>query len=193
MAEAKNGRPAAERQTLIEEGTEFKGTLSSNCPIVIKGRLEGQVSGPSLHVSASGSISGTVEVGTIDSEGELAGQYTAQVVRLSGRVKDKTVIRAQSLEIKLAGAKGALEVTFGECDLEVGDVDADERAAVAPPPDPVRRGADSPPRPAAKPQAEAASADRGVVRPVASPEPSQSVTEIERALGNIAARADERH
>src|SRR5215470_5530074 len=139
MSEVKTGRPATEKQTLVEEGTEFKGSLSSNCPIVIKGRLEGDVSGPSLTVSATGSISGTVKTGEIKSEGEIAGRYEADVVRLSGRVKDGTVIRAKTLEMRLAPPKGKLEITFGECELEVGEEPRREEvaavsAAVAPAP-----------------------------------------------------------
>jgi cytoskeletal protein CcmA (bactofilin family) len=135
MNEVKSGRPAAEKQTLVEEGTEFKGTLSSNCPIVIKGRLEGDVLGPSLHVSATGSVSGKVKVGQIESEGEIAGHYEADVVRLSGRVKDRTVIKAKTLEMRLAPPSGKLEITFGECELEVGDeptrADVTEKPVVA--------------------------------------------------------------
>ena len=110
-----------EKTTLVEEGTEFKGSLSSKCPIVIRGRLEGDVSGPSLTVSATGSVCGTVKTTEIKSEGELAGRYEADVVRLSGRVKDGTVIKAKTLEMRLAPEKGKLEITFGECELEVGD------------------------------------------------------------------------
>jgi len=132
MNDAKHGRSTGgEKQTLVEEGTEFKGTLCSNCPIVINGRLEGDISGPSLHVSASGSVSGVVKAGEIRSEGEIAGQYEADVVRLAGRVKDRTVIRAKSLEIRLAPQKGRLEVTFGECDLQVGDEPTKEAALPA--------------------------------------------------------------
>ena len=42
-------------------------------------------------------------------------------MELSGRVRDKTVIRAQSLEVKLERTDGRLEVTFGECELAVGE------------------------------------------------------------------------
>jgi cytoskeletal protein CcmA (bactofilin family) len=138
MNEVKVARPAekqspSEKQTLVEEGTEFQGTLSSNCPIVIKGKLKGEVRGPSLHVSAAGSVSGTVKVGEIRSEGELAGRYEADVVRLSGRVSDGTVIRAKSLEIKLAPQNGKMEVTFGECELEVGEQPTAEKTAESPP------------------------------------------------------------
>ena len=119
MSEVKGGRP--EKQTLVEEGTELKGSISSNCPIVIKGRLEGDISGPSLTVSATGSVRGNVKTGEIRSEGEIAGRYEADVVRLAGRVRDGTVIKAKTLEMRLAPTKGALEITFGECELEVGD------------------------------------------------------------------------
>src|SRR5262249_31075876 len=97
MNDAKSGRPTGDRQTLVEEGTEFKGTLSSNCHIIIKGKLEGDVRGPSLHVSPTGSVSGTVKVGEINSEGEIAGQCEAEAVRLSGRGQDGTPSCAQTL------------------------------------------------------------------------------------------------
>ena len=29
------------RKTLVEEGTQFKGSLTSDCPIEVKGRVEG--------------------------------------------------------------------------------------------------------------------------------------------------------
>jgi cytoskeletal protein CcmA (bactofilin family) len=127
MSDPKNGHPRGEKQTLVEEGTEFKGTLASRCPILIKGRVDGEVSGPSLHISPSGAVSGTVKVKELESEGELAGQCEAEVVRLSGRVKDRTVIRARTLEMKVKSDKG-MEVTFGECELEVGDAPTKEEA-----------------------------------------------------------------
>ena len=131
MSDVKSGRPA-EKQTLVEEGTEFKGSLSSNCPIVIRGRLEGDISGPSLTVSATGSVSGNVKTAEIRSEGEIAGRYEADIVRLSGRVKDGTVIKAKTLEIHLAPPKGKLEVTFGQCELEVGDEPTREEVIATP-------------------------------------------------------------
>jgi cytoskeletal protein CcmA (bactofilin family) len=126
MIDPKNGHARGEKTTLVEEGTEFKGTLASNCPILIKGKVDGEVSGPSLHISPSGAVSGTVKVRELESEGELAGQCEADIVRLSGRVKDRTVIRAKTLEMKVASDKGKLEVMFGECELEVGDAPSKE-------------------------------------------------------------------
>lgn len=108
------------RKTLVEEGTQFKGSLSSNCPIEVKGRIEGDVSAPALWVSASGAVHGRVKVGQIRSEGELAGEFDADVIQLSGTVKDNTVIRAKSLEVKLVPQNGKMQVIFGECELEVG-------------------------------------------------------------------------
>jgi cytoskeletal protein CcmA (bactofilin family) len=121
------------RKTLVEEGTTFKGSLSSNCPIEVKGRIEGDVNAPALSVSASGAVHGKVKVGEIRSQGELAGEFDADVVQLSGTVKDATIIRAKSLEVKLNPAEGKMQVIFGECSLEVGaDAAAAETVVRAP-------------------------------------------------------------
>jgi cytoskeletal protein CcmA (bactofilin family) len=108
------------RKTLVEEGTQFKGALSSDCPIEVKGRVEGDLNAPALSVSPSGSVHGKIKVGEIRSQGELAGEFDADVVQLSGTVRDNTVIRAKSLEVKLVAAGGKMQVIFGECELEVG-------------------------------------------------------------------------
>jgi cytoskeletal protein CcmA (bactofilin family) len=108
------------KKTLVEEGTQFKGSLTSDCPIEVKGRVEGDLTAPALSVSASGAVHGKVKVGEMKSQGELAGEFDADVVQLSGTVKDNTVIRARSLEVKLVPANGKMQVIFGECELEVG-------------------------------------------------------------------------
>jgi len=108
------------KKTLVEEGTEFKGSLASNCPVEVKGRIEGEVKAPVLNVSTSGAVRGKVKVNELRSEGELAGEFDADVVSLSGNVKDNTVIRAKSLEVKLAAGNGKMQVIFGECELDIG-------------------------------------------------------------------------
>jgi cytoskeletal protein CcmA (bactofilin family) len=108
------------KKTLVEEGTEFKGSLASNCPVDVKGRIEGEVKAPTLTVSASGAVRGKVKVNELRSEGELAGEFDADNVQLSGSVKDHTVIRAKSLEVKLATGSGKMQVIFGECELDIG-------------------------------------------------------------------------
>ena len=126
--EAKRGEGP---RTLVEEGTQFKGSLSSKCPIEVKGRVEGDLQAPSLTVSPKGAVHGKVKVDELLSEGEIAGEFDADVVRLSGVVKDNTVVRAKSLEVKLAAAaNGRMQVIFGECALEVGEAPTRE-AAVA--------------------------------------------------------------
>ena len=117
MAEA----PASAKQTHVEEGTEFRGAMTSNCPIVVSGRIDGEVHAPSLTVGASGSVRGKVRVGEVVSQGEIAGEFEAESVKLSGRVSNNTVIRAKSIEVNLSSDKGALQVTFGDCMLEVGE------------------------------------------------------------------------
>src|SRR5678815_2055269 len=131
----KNGLPTG-KHTLVEEGTEFKGTMSSSCPIVVMGKVEGDVAGPVIHVTPSGVVAGVVKVKQLRSDGEIAGEVEADTVQISGRVRDRTMIRARSLEVSLSVSKGGMQVVFGECELAVGDEpnkEAAVAAALAPP------------------------------------------------------------
>ncbi len=125
----KSGLPTG-KHTLVEEGTEFKGTMSSSCPIVVMGKVEGDVAGPVIHVTPSGVVAGVVKVKSLHSAGELAGEVEAETVEVSGRVRDRTVIRARSLEVSLNVQKGGMQVVFGECELAIGD-EPNKEAAVA--------------------------------------------------------------
>jgi len=116
-----------EKQTIVEEGTEFKGTLTSSCPIVVRGRIEGEVSTPALTVSENGAVHGRAKVGAIRSHGELSGEFDADTVELAGRVKDNTVVRAKTLEVKLSSTDHKMQVIFGECELAVGDAPTDDQ------------------------------------------------------------------
>ena len=116
------------KKTLVEEGTKFKGALTSTCPIEVKGFVEGELTAPALTVSATGAVHGQVKVAEFASEGEISGEFDADIVRLSGVVKDNTVIRAKSLEVKLAPANGKMQVIFGECTLEVGEEQSKEKS-----------------------------------------------------------------
>lgn len=120
-------QPAA-KQTLIEDDTEFKGKLSSKCPVVVKGSVDGEIAGPSLHVSASGTVTGQVKVTELRSEGTIGGEFDADTIHLAETVKNNTVIKARSLEVKLTPQNGRLQVTFGECELAVGEVPSKEAA-----------------------------------------------------------------
>jgi hypothetical protein len=66
-------------------------------------------------------LSGKAKVTELRSRGELAGEFDADVVELSGRVRDKSIIRAQSLEVSLQREGGRIEMVFGDCELAVGD------------------------------------------------------------------------
>jgi cytoskeletal protein CcmA (bactofilin family) len=130
MSDVKNPMPPREKRTLVEEGTEFQGTLSSRCPIDVMGRVKGDVTGPSIHISSTGVLDGTVKVSELHSEGELAGVVDADRVQLSGRVRDNTVIRASAIEVKLDRNDGKMEMVFGDCQLEIG-AQPDKEAAIA--------------------------------------------------------------
>jgi cytoskeletal protein CcmA (bactofilin family) len=166
MSQPKNGSSTGKR-TLVEEGTEVSGTLSSRCPIVVMGRIEGQVTGPALQVTGTGAVAGTVKVEELQSEGELAGEFTADSVRLSGRVKERTTIRARVLEVKLTSDGSPMEVVFGSCELQVGDPPVKE-AAIA-----TYKQASQPARSAtAEPAAATPAAPAPVAAEVAPPAPA---------------------
>ena len=61
-----------------------------------------------------------VSIDMVVPRGELAGEFDADMVQLSGTVRDNTVIRAKSLEVKLSPPNGKMQVIFGESELEVG-------------------------------------------------------------------------
>ncbi|MEA2699038.1 MAG: hypothetical protein QOI66_3309 [Myxococcales bacterium] len=127
MADKGNARPAPEKKTVIEEGTAFKGTLSANCAVVVRGQVEGEITGPSLEVAESGTVDGQVKVTELRSKGELTGTFEADDVILCGRVRDDTVIIAKTLEV-VPPKTGALAVELFDCELQIGEVPAKEAA-----------------------------------------------------------------
>jgi cytoskeletal protein CcmA (bactofilin family) len=116
-----------DKQTLIEQGTEFKGTMKSTCPVVVNGRVEGELSAPELDVTATGTVKGNIKADRLSSRGTLSGNIDAGDLFLSGSVGSKTVIKAKNLEVKLAPDQGRMELTIGECTLDVGDEPTKER------------------------------------------------------------------
>jgi hypothetical protein len=131
MADKGNARPAPEKKTIIEEGTAFKGTLSANCAVVVRGQVEGEITGPSLDVAESGTVDGQVKVTELRSKGELTGTFEADDVILCGRVRDETVIIAKTLEVvppKSGTGTAALAVELFDCELQIGEVPAKEAA-----------------------------------------------------------------
>lgn len=126
MSDSKNAA-ATEKRTTVEEGTTFKGSLSSTCPVLVKGAIEGDLNTPSLTIATTGAVSGKVKAGELKSEGELSGEIDVEKVQLSGTVKDNTVIRAKSLEVKLSVTGARMQVIFGECALEVGEQPSREK------------------------------------------------------------------
>jgi cytoskeletal protein CcmA (bactofilin family) len=110
------------KQTTVEEGTLFKGTLQSTCRVLVRGVVDGELNAPVVVVAESGSVTGSVKAQSLQSSGVLAGRIDVDDVVLSGIVKNDTVIRAKTMEVKLQqGETGKIEVRFGECLLEVGD------------------------------------------------------------------------
>jgi len=126
------GAATTEKRTLVEEGTTFKGSLTSTCPILVKGTINGDLEAPSLTVASSGTVSGKVKAGELKSEGEISGEFDVDKVVLSGAVKDNTVIRAKALEVKLAVTGSKMQVVFGEVQLDIGDAPTREKLETKP-------------------------------------------------------------
>ena len=109
-------------ETIIAEGTVMKGSIASECPITVSGKVEGDLAAPALTITPQGSVHGQVLVEKLVSQGEISGDIEAKEVNLSGKVRDKTAIKARTLEVKLdAQDPDRLTVTFGEVSLEVGE------------------------------------------------------------------------
>jgi cytoskeletal protein CcmA (bactofilin family) len=121
MADVSSGGLGQDKKTCVEEGTSFKGSISSTCPILVRGRIEGDLQAPSLAVSPTGAVHGRVQVGSVKSEGEIAGEFDAETVELSGTIRDDTVIRAKTLKVQLSTGNGKMQVQFGNCELNVGE------------------------------------------------------------------------
>ncbi len=145
-------QPVQEKRTIVEEGTKLKGDLESACPVVVNGRVEGSVQAPSLTVSATGVVEGTARVGTIHCEGELAGEFDADHIELSGTVKDNTVIRAATIEMKITGKRGKKQLIFGDVEEADQPVVASDSAASEVPTEEASAEA-SEPRPSQSPPA----------------------------------------
>jgi cytoskeletal protein CcmA (bactofilin family) len=121
------------KQTTVEEGTKFKGTLESSCQVLVRGTVDGDLIAPSLVVSASGTVMGNIRAQSIQSQGVLAGHIDADEIQLSGSVRSDTVIRAKTLEVRLQSSHKKFEITFGECVLDVGDDPANFLEVISPP------------------------------------------------------------
>jgi cytoskeletal protein CcmA (bactofilin family) len=119
----------ADKHTLIEQGTEFKGTMKSSCPVVVNGRIEGDLTAPELDITTTGIVQGNIKAERLSSRGVLSGNVDAGDLFLSGSIGSKTVIKAKNLEVKLAPDQGRMELTIGECTLDVGDEPTKERRA----------------------------------------------------------------
>ena len=115
MNDPKNptGGATTEKRTLVEEGTRFKGSLTSTCAILVQGSIEGDIEGPSVTVSATGAVSGKIAAGALKSDGKIAGEFDVDTAQLAGSIENNTVIRAASLDLKVTVPNGKLQLTFG--------------------------------------------------------------------------------
>jgi cytoskeletal protein CcmA (bactofilin family) len=104
----------AEPTTVVEEGTHFRGDLTSRCPVIVKGRIEGDLKAPTVTVTASGALLGNIEAKTISCKGSASGVLEADAIELSGAIARNTIIRAQRLNLDVESTSGRIEIAFNQ-------------------------------------------------------------------------------
>jgi hypothetical protein len=123
------------KQTVVEAGCEFKGSLTSSCAVIVNGTIDGQVHAPTLNVSNTGALLGSVKTKTLRSQGTLSASVDADEVFLSGAIRSKTVIKTRRLEMRIASSNDSqLEVNFAASVLEANDASPELDSADAPAP-----------------------------------------------------------
>ena len=101
-----------EPRTIVDEGTSFRGDFISSCPIVVNGRIEGDVKAPAVTVTTSGALQGKIEAKTISCRGSVAGVLEADVIELTGAIARDTIVRAQRLNLDVESTSGKIELAF---------------------------------------------------------------------------------
>ena len=174
MSNSGNGRSnIGSKKTIVDQGTTFKGSMTSSCPIVVMGRIEGEVTGPAVEVTETGALAGKAKLSELRSRGELAGDFEADEVELAGKVKDATVIRARSLLVAAGRADGELQMVFGDCEIQVGEAPSKSDAVA-------EAMGTKKPVPSSPPSPEASTTQES---PVAVPEQATAVPEQPAAVG----------
>jgi hypothetical protein len=130
MVKSGNGRAPDGRASVIDQGAVFKGTITASSTVIVRGTLEGEVTGPGLEVDTSGVVVGHAKVTRLRSSGELEGTYEAEQAEVFGRLRDGVLIRADSLTVANSEEDTSNHVLFGEVELEIGAL-PDQAQAVA--------------------------------------------------------------
>jgi cytoskeletal protein CcmA (bactofilin family) len=104
----------AEPTTIIEEGTLFRGEFTSRGPVLVNGRLEGDVKAPAVTVTTSGALHGKVEAKTISCRGSVSGVLEADAIELTGAIARDTIVRAQRLNLDVESTSGRIELAFNQ-------------------------------------------------------------------------------
>ena len=110
-------------------------------------------------------------------------------MHLSGRIRDKTILRARQLEVAIERPDSRTTMVFGNCELEVGEA-PDKAAALA-----AAATATAPRPPASEPAAEPASAApaaSATTPPPAADAPQETLVERSGPNGRNARREPER-
>ena|SRR5688572_7638505 len=110
------------KQTIIEAGSEFTGSIQSPWAIVVNGTIDGHVQAPSLNVTTTGALLGSVKTKTLRSQGTLSANIDAEEVFVFGAIRSKTVIKTKRLEMRIASSdESQLEINFSSTVLDASE------------------------------------------------------------------------
>lgn len=117
--------------TCIKRGTEIRGSLKADTPVLVEGYFEGQLEAPELTIAEGAKVRGTVRAGRMRCSGTIAGSLDAHDLALSGRVLPDTIIRADSLLVQAPPLGAPHELILGECLIEAGPDPYERRTQLA--------------------------------------------------------------
>jgi cytoskeletal protein CcmA (bactofilin family) len=109
-------------ETIVGEGTEFKGELSAGNAVRIDGCLEGDVRADCVIVGENGRISGNIRAREVIVGGKVEGNIEASVF---AELKTKAVVRGEIRALRLVVSEGA--VFDGRSYMAAGEEAEDER------------------------------------------------------------------
>ena len=113
MVEFTHAESGPEPATIVQDGTDFRGDFTSKCPIIVNGRIQGDVKAPTVTITNSGVLQGKVEAKTIACRGSVSGVLEADAIELSGDIAQNTIVRAQRLRLNIESTSGRIELAFG--------------------------------------------------------------------------------
>ena len=97
----------------VSEDVRITGSISSSKPIMMLGRLDGNVEAKSIHVTATGVVNGDIKADDLKIDGTVIGTIIAAQVHVTASAEIKGKIRCNGITID-KGANIEAQFTRGK-------------------------------------------------------------------------------